>query len=87
MIFYLFLRDVYQAWKDKRRTKYWEKRHLEWLKLKLREDARWLSVDPVGREIAERHEKMASEDWYKQSHEDISDFRRRIKMDPHLKKE
>ena len=78
---YLF--DKFRAWYKKR---YWENRHLEFLKVMLREDARWLSVDAFAREITERHEKAASDDWYRLDHESIHRFRndllRKYRSDP-----
>jgi len=61
-----------------RERKYWEKRHFAFVKLMVREDARWLSIDPIAREITERYEKAIRDDWYKLDHEDVAQFRTRV---------
>lgn len=72
----------YKAWSKKR---YWAKRHLDFLKVALREDARWLSVNKLTGEVANRHEDMVSDNWYELSFEDITQFRNRLGIDPHTK--
>lgn len=57
---------------------YKELEHLEFLKIQLNCDDRWLSVIPVAAEVAKRHYDMSKADYRSISHEDISDFRQRI---------
>lgn len=72
---------------EKKLAAQWHKRHLSFIQNQIRNDARWLSVDPQAKEILERYEKMIAADWYKIAHEDISSFRTRIGLDPHRTKE
>ena len=72
----------FKAWRQRR---YWQKRHLEFIRTMVLSDLRWLSVDPAGRAITERYEKLTASDWYKLDHEPIEHFRKRIGMCPHEK--
>lgn len=63
-------------WKERR---YWEKRHLEALRLMIDEDYRWLVDDPVGKAIVERHQRMARSSWYQLDHEPVPQFRERMR--------
>jgi len=72
----------FKAWRQRR---YWQKRHLEFIRTMVLSDLRWLSVDPAGRAITERYEKLTAADWYKLDHEPIEKFRKRIGMCPHEK--
>ena len=72
----------FKAWRKRR---YWQKRHLEFIRTMVLSDLRWLSVDPAGRAITERYEKLTASDWYKLDHEPIEQFRKRIGMCPHEK--
>ncbi|WP_371435906.1 hypothetical protein [Polaromonas sp.] len=72
----------FQAWRKRR---YWQKRHLEFIRTIVLSDLRWLSVDPAGRAITERYEKLTAPDWYELDHEPIEQFRKRIGMCPHEK--
>lgn len=70
----------FKAWRKRR---YWEKRHMEFIRTTVMQDWRWLAGDPVARAITDRYEKVTSRDWYKLEHEPIDQFRRRIGLDPH----
>lgn len=72
----------FKAWRQRR---YWQKRHLEFIRTMVLSDLRWLSVDPAGRAITERYEKLTAADWYELDHEPIEQFRKRIGMCPHEK--
>lgn len=75
--------NLIQKFKAWRKDRYWAARHKEFIRRMVLNDLRWLSVDPTCREIMERYEKITSHFWYKISHEDISNFRRRIGKDVH----
>lgn len=70
----------FKAWREKR---YWEKRHLAFLRRIINTDRQWLSVDRRGEILLERYQKMLSPDWYKHPYEDIDDLRKRLGWCPH----
>jgi hypothetical protein len=72
----------FKAWRQRR---YWKKRHLQFIRTMVLQDWRWLSVDPVGKEITDRYKKITASDWHKLDHEPIEQFRKRIGMCPHEK--
>ena len=54
------------VWRERR---YWEKRHLEYLRVLIQCDDRWLAHDPIADALTTRYLKALSSDWYKTSHE------------------
>ncbi|WP_431509791.1 hypothetical protein [Variovorax sp. DAIF25] len=74
----------FKAWRERR---YWQKRHLQFIRKNVMLDWRWLAVDPVGKAITDRYEKLTASDWYKLDHEPIEQFRKRIGMEPNYKKD
>lgn len=75
--------ERFRSWRNRR---YWEKQHMNFIRMMVQVDLRWLSVDPATRAVMERYEKVVSPDWYRQSHEDIGQFRKRIGVCPHENK-
>lgn len=75
--------EQFKAWQQRR---HWGEQHMDFIRMRVSDDLRWLSVDPVGKEIMERYERIVSQDWYKFQHEPIDAFRRRIGLCPHKKK-
>ncbi len=43
-------------------------------------------MDPIGDAFTTRYKAMVTDNWYKREHEPIEQFRRRIGMDPHVRK-
>lgn len=70
----------FKAWRKRR---HWARMHMEWLRTFVSCDDRWLANDPIASAIVERYRAAIEENWYELQHEDISDFRRRIGLDPH----
>lgn len=66
-----------------RKRRHWARMHAEWLRTFVACDDRWLAGDAVASALTERYRKAIAENWYELQHEDISDFRRRIGLDPH----
>jgi hypothetical protein len=69
-----------KAWRERR---YWQKRHLNFLRNMIRTDHQWLRADWRGGILLERYEKMLSTDWHKHDYEDIDDLRKRLGWCPH----
>lgn len=74
----------FSEWRERR---HWQKRHLQFIRTQVMQDWRWLAVDPVGKAITDRYEKLTASDWYKLDHEPIEQFRKRIGMEPNYKKD
>lgn len=74
------LLDRYRAWRKRR---YWEKRHMDFIRAVISNDARWLSVHPQGRLLLDRYEKLVSQNWYTYPFRDISRFREDLGWCPH----
>ncbi len=62
------------------------KTQLEFLKVLIQQDARWLCVQPEGKILLERYEKAVSDDWHKHEYEDIGSLRIRLGWCPHKNK-
>lgn len=69
-----------KEWKRKR--KWNAELQLYHLRIEVMSDLRWLGHDPIARELTERYLKMLDDKWEQLSVENISDFRRRIGLDP-----
>lgn len=70
----------FHAWREARQ---WEAQHIEWLRTMVHGDARWLASNPIAAAITERYEAALAEDWYARPHEDVSQLRTRLGLDPH----
>lgn len=55
-----------------------EVEHLNFLKVQLNCDDRWLSVMPIVAQVASRHYAMSKDDYRSVAHEDISEFRHKL---------
>lgn len=75
-------RSVVTKFQEWRKCRFWRKRHLAFLRAMISSDARWLSVDPVTKELTERYEKALSDEWYTHSFEDSSTLRQRLGLEP-----
>lgn len=69
-----------RAWRDRR---FWSKVQLEYLRVLVSEDARWLAQDPTASALTQRYEAMLREDWYTLITQPISSLRRQLGLDPH----
>lgn len=74
-----------KAWREeRRRRRLWTPEdQLDYLRVKVTQDARWLAHDPVASALCERYLVMLAPDWYQRSAEDVSDLRQRLGLDPH----
>ena len=73
----------YKQWKNKR---YWKKQQLEYLRITLLADHRWLANDKTADALTSRYLSILSEDWYKLEHEDVSKLRDRLGLNPFINK-
>lgn len=71
----------YKQWKNKR---YWKKQQLEYLRVTLQQDHRWLANDKTADALTSRYLNILSEDWYKLEHEDVSKLRDRFGLNPFI---
>jgi hypothetical protein len=72
--------ERYRAW---RRSRYWTaEAQLDFLRVRMREDHRWLASAPIAAELCERYLAMLSKDWYHRPHEPVDAFRDRIGLQP-----
>ena len=71
----------YKQWKNKR---YWKKQQLEYLRVTLLQDHRWLANDKTADALTSRYLSILSEDWYKLEHEDVSKLRDRLELNPFI---
>ncbi|MBB1601250.1 hypothetical protein [Variovorax sp. UMC13] len=69
----------FHAWREARQ---WEAQHIEWLRTMVHGDARWLASNPIAAAITARYEAAVAEDWYARPHEDVSQLRTRLGIDP-----
>ena len=69
----------FQAWRKRR---YWEARHLRFLRLMINEDWRWLAHSELADQLTTRYKRAASESWYELEHESSDAFRRRVGLTP-----
>ena len=74
----------YKQWKNKR---YWKKQQLEYLRVTLLQDHRWLANDKTADALTSRYLSILSEDWYKLEHEDVSKLRDRLGLNPFINKQ
>lgn len=75
--------QAYQEWRRKRR---WNaKLQLEYLRLQVMEDQRWMAHDPKVSTLCQRYLDMLADDWERRSVRNVSDFRREIGCDPHVR--
>jgi hypothetical protein len=75
--------ERFKAWRKRR---YWEKRHIDFIRAVISEDARWLSAHPQGSMLLDRYEKLVSHNWYAHAFTDISRFREQLGWCPHKPK-
>lgn len=76
--------ERFRAWRTRR---YWQKRQFEHLRSLILDDWRWLAHDPVADALTTRYRRALSANWYKLEHENVSDFRKRLGLDPHAKRD
>lgn len=72
--------ERYKAWRKRR---YWKRRHLDFIRAVISQDARWLSVNPQGKMLLDRYEKLVSDNWYAYPFTEIGRFRRELGWCPH----
>lgn len=77
------MRALIERYKEWRKRRYWANRHLEFIRVMIGQDARWLSAHPQGALLMARYEKMIREDWYTIPFQEISRFRQDIGWCPH----
>ena len=73
----------YKQWKNKR---YWKKQQLEYLRVTLQQDHRWLANDKTADALTSRYLNILKDDWYKLEHEDVSKLRDRLGLNPFINK-
>ncbi len=67
-------------WRRKRR---WPvEMQIEYLRALVNEDARWMAHDPIVSALCERYQAALLDDWESQPIEGVSNFRRRIGLEP-----
>ena len=71
----------YKQWKNKR---YWKKQQLEYLRVTLLVDHRWLANDKTADALTSRYLNILKDDWYKLEHEDVSKLRDRLGLNPFI---
>ena len=71
----------YKQWKNKR---YWKKQQLEYLRVTLQQDHRWLANDKAADALTSRYLDILKDDWYKLAHEDVSKLRDRLGLNPFI---
>ena len=71
----------YKQWKNKR---YWKKQQLEYLRVTLLTDHRWLANDKTADALTSRYLDILKDDWYKLAHEDVSKLRDRLGLNPFI---
>lgn len=77
------MRNLIERYKAWRKRRYWEKRHLGFMRAIISEDARWLSANPQGRMLLERYEKLVSDKWYTYPFQSIERLRQELGWCPH----
>lgn len=75
-------RRILNWWQHRQEIRSWKSQHLDFIRLRVSEDLRWLAHDKVAREITERYENITAPNWYQLRHEDIAQFRNRIGLQP-----
>jgi hypothetical protein len=65
-----------------RKRRYWARFQLDYLRMMVSEDARWLAHDPTARALTERYEAMLRDDWYTGTSLPISTLRTQLGLDP-----
>jgi hypothetical protein len=64
-----------EAWRERR---YWKRQHMDFLRIMVNDDWRWLGANPIADELTTRYRAALSRDWYQRQHEPVSDFRDRL---------
>jgi hypothetical protein len=67
--------ELYKDWRERR---YWQQRHVDFVRRMVSDDWRWLGANPIADELTTRYRAALSPDWFKRQHEDVSDFRTRL---------
>lgn len=74
-------------WQKRQHKKRWPDEYcLERARIYIRQDAQWMSHDPVAKAIYERVGNLIAENWMKNPHEEVSSFRERIGLTPDYSK-
>lgn len=71
----------FKAWRKRR---YWQRRHIEFVRTMVQQDHRWLAEFAVADELTNRYLAALSDTWYQTNFEDVSQFRERLRQSARL---
>lgn len=78
-----WVRRLRAWWQERARKRYWTpERQLEYLRIMILEDWRWLAHDKIADALTTRYKRACSASWYTLEHEPSSAFRRRVGLEP-----
>lgn len=75
------LLQYFKAWRERR---YWQRRHVDFVRRMVNDDWRWLAANPIADALTTRYRAALSPDWFKHQHQQVSDFRERLRALPNL---
>jgi hypothetical protein len=65
----------FKAWRERR---YWQRRHMEFVRNMVSDDWRWLGANPIADALTTRYRAALKDDWYQRQHEPVDRFRDRL---------